>query len=900
MDYSSLQKNPKLLLAILLILATCIFASWAPHAYAQNALSISDPSPIKEKTSLKVSDPNDASRQFDPAKFTKVEAKPAGIVKIANPTQVNGDFEVVPLKTGKTTLNIEYVDGTTTLKGSRELTVPYKALKTLPEDQPVKLLTGEVRIVDVLGVDLGGGTSKITAAEAVSSDQNVVKGSFTDQQLKLEAQNAGSADVVVTVLGVPKSIKVEVTEGIAKIEVGNRGAASSGDVQVSIPEGETKQLKIRILGSKGTEFKRTEVPLETMVEHAADQCGVPLEATYDDKDESILNITAPVLTGGAGCSSASRSIILKIPARKIKEGGTAEDVITTINVTVTQKIGFIKLTSSSLILTQNGRITITAEVFGKSNTPVSPPPDVSFKLPNPAKDSVWVGLVKEGNKATLVWRNPSQQEIKDANENQVVPRPSEIVVIASTRVEARSPEIESRIIIGMGEVVGFDFLKVKLNIMDQRTAGDLYGRVTSDEYYVLTVRLFNNLRDEITKQFTGDSILAYSSSIEIAVGLEKRFDRKGSNSYFPFVISKSEAKKRATQRASIASTEFDKDMTEAQKAQLDLNAAVDTQYASRKEAISKLNDALEKKVRAEKLTIVARGMFDRNERREAFGKANDAITEYNEAMIEAASALETASAAEDEVTSLRAAVGRASAGRALVNPDRARYGDPETAIDDSMWHPLTPADLNRLGPTSGPTPPPGPELSPLPLLSEGEIRATPKALAPVSDQGTPEENEPQEPPCFGVITYRPFTFEMMVNTVDRRDNRSLRSRIFKVLDFIGTSTSFVTSVAVPGASSDLPLGLEKYRNLLLPGLDKLYPNFKEQQRQNIVSQAMKEIEEIPFGSDITRVIFIPKKSIHGLVRGHDVRISEVCPFFFRVQVAIVKKHGVVEQGTIAR
>ena len=62
--------------------------------------------------------------------------------------------------------------------------------------------------------------------------------------------------------------------------------------------------------------------------------------------------------------------------------------------------------------------------------------------------------------------------------------------------------------------------------------------------------------------------------------------------------------------------------------------------------------------------------------------------------------------------------------------------------------------------------------------------------------------------------------------------------------------------------------------------------------------AMKEIEEIPFASDITRVIFVPKRNIHGLLRGHDVRISEICPFFFRIQVAIVTKSAQVEQGTI--
>jgi hypothetical protein len=339
-------------------------------------------------------------------------------------------------------------------------------------------------------------------------------------------------------------------------------------------------------------------------------------------------------------------------------------------------------------------------------------------------------------------------------------------------------------------------------------------------------------------------------------------------------------------------------MQEAVKAQQDLNNAVDRQYDLRKQAITKLNTALEKKTRAEKLALIARGTFDKEQRKTAADSANEAIKDYNDAMVEAEVALESASAAEDEVIKLRTAFARAAAGRALVTPESVRHADPDTAIDDGLWHALTAADLNRLGPTPEPSPA-GPGLVPLQLITEAEINAVPKpSITSAEDQPTPFE--PQDPPCVGVITYRPFTFEMMVNTVDRRDMRSRRSRVFRVLDFIGTGTSFVTAVAVPGSGSDLPLGLEKYRNLLLPGLDKILPSFKEQQRQNIVSQAMKEIEEIPFGSDITRVIFIPKRTIHGIVRGHDVRISEVCPFFFRVQVAIVKKHGVVEQGTIAR
>jgi hypothetical protein len=37
-----------------------------------------------------------------------------------------------------------------------------------------------------------------------------------------------------------------------------------------------------------------------------------------------------------------------------------------------------------------------------------------------------------------------------------------------------------------------------------------------------------------------------------------------------------------------------------------------------------------------------------------------------------------------------------------------------------------------------------------------------------------------------------------------------------------------------------------------------------------------------------------------MVKGHEARISEVCPYYFKIEVAIVKKGGVVEQGTLTR
>ena len=132
---------------------------------------------------------------------------------------------------------------------------------------------------------------------------------------------------------------------------------------------------------------------------------------------------------------------------------------------------------------------------------------------------------------------------------------------------------------------------------------------------------------------------------------------------------------------------------------------------------------------------------------------------------------------------------------------------------------------------------------------------------------------------------------MIVNSSDPRYERSRRARTFNVLNGIGTLASFITSIAVPGPSSDIPIALEKYSNLFIPGLQKLLPDLRNTQRQNIVSMSMKPIEEIPFGSDITRVLFFPKGAFRGVLSDHETRISEICPYLFEIEVAILDKGG---------
>jgi len=137
--------------------------------------------------------------------------------------------------------------------------------------------------------------------------------------------------------------------------------------------------------------------------------------------------------------------------------------------------------------------------------------------------------------------------------------------------------------------------------------------------------------------------------------------------------------------------------------------------------------------------------------------------------------------------------------------------------------------------------------------------------------------------------YRPYVFEMITNTQDNRADRSVRSRIMTAVNGASSLASFVTSIAVPGSSSDLPLGLDKFKNLLIPSIERLYPSMREVHRQNLIRWAMRPLEEIPFGSDITRVVFFPKGAISGMIPGYQVRITGVSITNACAEVAFIDK-----------
>src|ERR1041385_8842799 len=81
-------------------------------------------------------------------------------------------------------------------------------------------------------------------------------------------------------------------------------------------------------------------------------------------------------------------------------------------------------------------------------------------------------------------------------------------------------------------------LKTKLDIMDEKSATELFGKSTAKNYYVLKLRLINDLKDNGKNKKA--SVIIYGNSLEVAVNLEKQAIKLGSKKQWAKVDIKSE------------------------------------------------------------------------------------------------------------------------------------------------------------------------------------------------------------------------------------------------------------------------------------------------------------------------------------------------------------------------
>ncbi len=593
--------------------------------------------------------------------------------------------------------------------------------KSISFGSELKMLSGDEKTLKIEVKDKSGDNFENPQIKISSENEGAIRvldGDLIPQQTKLIAQKIEGEQIskirvgthgvfTIKVFDKVTADSIELTDGPNKID-GGVGATSI------VLRGEPKSFGLRIKN-----YRTEEIPGGRIAAISGNENLVKAEVRNN------LLILTPQQLPPRIMSPDNLKTTISISVTQ----ADAEAVSQVFSVQLTQQTRFITVNPNPVVLPKDSNQPVTATIKRISDQAEINDAVVSWDYEVPA-DKEWITLTKQGKKATVIW--------KETNSSKVRP-PSVNIKVVTTGDDGQL--ISEIVAVKMVEITQFAKLKVKLNVLDKRTVRDLFGSTTESEYYVVSVRMYNNLKDEKRDEYIGASILVYNGSFEVAVLLQK--------------------------------------------------------------------------------------LFDKGSRSGNLGKSDN---------------------------------------------------KPDSYQSDGKWYDLTVQDLMGIRATTGDY--------------VRDERFKPETL-PVIGYG----EEIPDPPCQGTLTYRPLTFEMAVNTVDARDSRRTRSRIFAGLSLAATGTSFLSATNILTGKDVVPI-LDKFSNLLLPGMEKIFPSLKEVHRQNVVSMAMKPIEEIPFGTDLTRVVLIPKKSIRGILQDHKVRISQICPYYFRVEVAVIKRgdRTEVQQG----
>ena len=403
---------------------------------------------------------------------------------------------------------------------------------------------------------------------------------------------------------------------------------------------------------------------------------------------------------------------------------------------------------------------------------------------------------------------------------------------------------------------------VTADIMDSKTVNRLFGKKFKDNYHVMTVTVKNNLPKNTGDALAGASIMVYRSSLDFGVTFEKRWNPAQHS-------SREKSGDDSTNREPGGSSPSG-----------DGSSAPENR-ANRKEW-SEVTQA-------------------------------DVIQE-----------LELPYLGEDTVDGQSRAVASRSPAGGSGNPLRATaFADPnggaqnQRAVEDGVtW-----ASLSDLAHHPGFQPSAVDQL----LLADLASRAREIAkLSPgiESDQMTGQIRDllrfvrtPGEPATKGArealieeldawvraahpryirhrFRYRPYTNEMMAAIALRQEQHNARAWFLRGLNFLGTVATAVTRIPnlTGGDANSNRIGsiLNLFGSVFTPAVAEFWPNMHETHRINLMAMSMREVEEVPFGSQLTRVVFVPKREMVGMLRGHLVRIAEVHRNFIGIRVSVIQ------------
>lgn len=511
---------------------------------------------------------------------------------------------------------------------------------------------------------------------------------------------------------------------------------------------------------------------------------VPTVGLTYSSTENRLSIKSSQLTAGSFDSFPTTAIV-NISSAK---GGTytpANNTKKSFTVHVVTSVRKIRITPpvDNAVYLNGGNLLLNAQVLDDSGNPTNPQPTITWSV-DPA-DRQYINVPNSGSSIQVT-------ALK-------VPSDTDKVIKITATVDKVQPLVFDDISIfvrGKRNVVDFKPIGVRIDMLDQRTASDLFGKVASKEYHISKIRIVNDLPSNLGGG-AASSIIFFSDALEVRVSLEKRSIKKDRNNP--------------------GSTNEWIPISDEDIYYINNWEACDPDGQSRKDKREIEREARSCKVNAD---------YEAEKCKSKFPDMND----------------------PDRQNNINVCVAR------VYKEELDCEQEAETNVENGNCA----GDID--------------------CLNRVRFCKTPKQSLR-SGQWIP---------------FRPFIYQVVANTHDRRDERSVRSRVFLGANILGAGTSFFTSFLTLKQSSDIPLFLDKYQNLALPSFQKLFPSMREVQRQNIITEVLPPLVEVPFGSDVSKHVFFPKKAIEGILPNYYVRISSISSYNINVKVGIVQKGNITQ------
>ena len=139
------------------------------------------------------------------------------------------------------------------------------------------------------------------------------------------------------------------------------------------------------------------------------------------------------------------------------------------------------------------------------------------------------------------------------------------------------------------------------------------------------------------------------------------------------------------------------------------------------------------------------------------------------------------------------------------------------------------------------------------------------------------------------LRYRPYSNDIVMGVQDFFIDHGSRATSFRIAYGLADLLAGL-SVVYPSRFGDKgQTAVNAANGILLPVLERVFPDRSSVYRANLAGMTMRPLEEIPFGGEVTKILMFPKQNIGGMIPGMLVRISAIDCRDFDVQVGVVEK-----------